>query len=137
MNFIFQYLEAMKSLLCASFLAQEAFCYREDGPFKVVANINTKGAAGWTHFNIDGQDYLSVANFFTSNPARKPNMETKSVVYRVKSYNQTSLKLKKVQELDSVGAHGVITWEVESSYKEFYKDKRTGKNKVAREVPVD
>ena len=52
------------------------------------------------------QDFLAVANFFTSSPTRQPRMETDSVVYRV-GLEGSSLQLEEHQRLGTVGAHGV------------------------------
>ena len=85
-------------------------------PFEEVLKVPTRGAAGWTHFVIDGQDYLAVANFFTSRPGARPSMETTSVVYKAyatPSYATpsaaagTKLRLEALQSFTTTGAHGV------------------------------
>ena len=84
-------------------------------PFEEVLKVPTRGAAGWTHFVIDGQDYLAVANFFTSRPGARPSMETTSVVYKAyatPSYATpsaaagTKLRLEALQSFTTTGAHG-------------------------------
>ena len=39
--------------------------------FIEAARISTRGNAGFEHFNLDGRDYVAVANFFTSAPGRR------------------------------------------------------------------
>ena len=76
-------------------------------PFAEVATVQTRGAAGWEHFAIDGKHYLVVANFFTSGPGRQPSMETDSTVFVVDGADGRSLRLAEVQGFRTVGAHGV------------------------------
>ena len=77
-------------------------------PFVEAANIPTRGAAGWAHFIIDGQDYVAVANFFTSSPCKQPRMETESTVYKAVISNTGQLQLTELQRFKMIGAHGVV-----------------------------
>ena len=63
-------------------------------PFEKALDVPTKGAAGWTHFVVDGRDYLAVANFFTSRPGARPSMTTESVVYEAFSDAPGKLRLE-------------------------------------------
>ena len=65
-------------------------------------------AAGWEHFSIDGRDYLAVANFFTSGPARQPSMVTESTVYEAVRGPFGELTLREIQAFRTTGAHGVV-----------------------------
>ena len=56
-----------------------------ESPFAEAAVVQTRGAAGWAHFVIDGKDFLAVANFFTSGPGRQPSMETDSSIFLVRA----------------------------------------------------
>ena len=47
-------------------------------PFEKALDVPTKGAAGWTHFVVDGRDYLAVANFLTSRPRPRPSAPTET-----------------------------------------------------------
>lgn len=77
-------------------------------PFEQILAVPTKGAAGWKHFRVADQDYLVVANFFTSRPEVQPSMKTDSVVYKATLDQRTRrLKLEEVQRFETVGAHGV------------------------------
>ena len=76
-------------------------------PFEKALDVPTKGAAGWTHFVVDGRDYLAVANFFTSRPGARPSMTTESVVYEAFSDAPGKLRLEKLQAFATTGAHGV------------------------------
>lgn len=74
-----------------------------------AATVPTRGAAGWEHFVIDGRDYLSVANFFTSSPKHQPRMQTESVVYSASADPRSGkLALTELQRFPTVGAHGVV-----------------------------
>lgn len=76
-------------------------------PFVEALKVPTRGAAGWTHFVIDGQDYVCVANFFSSRPGKRPSMETDSTVYAA-DVVAGSLKLTFLQGFKTTGAHGVV-----------------------------
>eukprot|EP00931_Biecheleriopsis_adriatica_P116468 TRINITY_DN92108_c0_g1_i1.p1 TRINITY_DN92108_c0_g1~~TRINITY_DN92108_c0_g1_i1.p1 ORF type:complete len:460 (-),score=89.25 TRINITY_DN92108_c0_g1_i1:70-1413(-) len=93
--------------LAATVLASTAAAASSDATFVEAATIQTRGAAGWSHFVIDGRDFLVVANFFTSSPGRQPRMETESVLYSAHRAEGLSLKLEEVQRFRTVGAHGV------------------------------
>ena len=77
--------------------------------FTEVARLKTRGNAGFEHFNLDGRDYLAVANFFTSAPGRRADMSTTSVLYECTAgKGSDSLELFEVQRFPTIGAHG---WE--------------------------
>ena len=84
-----------------------------EGPFTHIQSIKTRGAAGFEYFNIDGVDYVACANFFTSKGSRagssqQPSMNTKSVIYRIKSVsNSTRLRLHVVQRIPTTGTYFV------------------------------
>ena len=91
-------------LVCVSVMVADGVSFRVEK----VGKIKTRGAAGFEHFQIDGKDYVASANFFTSSPGRNPSMKTTSVVYRVrKSKNSNKLRFKRINSLQTVGAHGV------------------------------
>ena len=69
--------------------------------------MQTRGAAGWDHLVMDGQDYLCCANFFTSNPRRQASMTTDSTIFKVSQNGDLSLQLTEVQGFKTTGAHGV------------------------------
>ena len=75
--------------------------------FSKAATAETRGAAGWEHFVIDGIDFLAVANFFTSGPGRQPSMTTDSVVYKATTADGGKLHLSQVEGFRTTGAHGV------------------------------
>lgn len=79
-----------------------------EGPFIEALKVPTRGAAGWEHFQIAGQDYLCVANFFTSRPGVHASMETDSVVYTADIDGSGQLQLGEVQAFRTTGAHGVV-----------------------------
>lgn len=85
-------------------------------PLVEAASVETRGAAGWEHFAIDGKDYLAVANFFTSSPGRTPNMDTESMIYRAELAADGKLHLDELQGLHTTGAHGVVHLEHEGSH---------------------
>ena len=78
--------------------------------FTEAATVQTRGAAGWDHFVIDGADYLAVANFFSSSPGRQPSMKTESTIYRAAA-DGMKLRLTEVQGFLTTGAHGVVHFE--------------------------
>ena len=82
-----------------------------ESPFAEAAVVQTRGAAGWAHFVIDGKDFLAVANFFTSGPGRQPSMETDSSIFLVRATEDRKLQLTEVQSFRTVGAHGVVHFE--------------------------
>eukprot|EP00746_Dinoflagellata_sp_MGD_P036491 gnl/MRDRNA2_/MRDRNA2_18753_c0_seq1.p1 gnl/MRDRNA2_/MRDRNA2_18753_c0~~gnl/MRDRNA2_/MRDRNA2_18753_c0_seq1.p1 ORF type:complete len:419 (-),score=48.53 gnl/MRDRNA2_/MRDRNA2_18753_c0_seq1:97-1353(-) len=87
--------------------------------FVEAAKVPTRGAAGWTHFQIGGKDYLAVANFFTSGPGKNPSMKTRSAVFEVQNtcknesrpYCKYKLQLTQVQSFETKGAHGIAHFE--------------------------
>jgi hypothetical protein len=89
------------ALMSASTQAQAA-----EMLFFEAATVQTRGAAGWEHFVIDGVDFLAVANFFTSAPGRQPSMTTDSAVYTATT-DGVQLQLTEVQRFRTTGAHGV------------------------------
>ena len=76
--------------------------------FIEAARISTRGNAGFEHFNLDGRDYVAVANFFTSAPGRRADMSTTSVLYECTQSAAGGLELIEVQRFPTTGAHG---WE--------------------------
>eukprot|EP01050_Picozoa_sp_SAG11_P013122 SAG11_NODE_1511_length_4769_cov_3.389722_6_plen_176_part_00 len=73
-----------------------------------AARVPTRGAAGWAHFELEGRDFLAVANFFTSAPRRRASMTTDSVLYAASlGGDGISLELEEVQRFQTAGAHGV------------------------------
>ena len=87
------------------FLAAAVAAPPQERALEVAALVPTRGAAGWSHFQINGLDYLAVANFFTSSPGRDARMETDSVLYLVQVADR--LSLREVQRFPTIGAHGV------------------------------
>jgi len=75
-------------------------------PVAAHLSVATRGAAGWAAFRVGGQDFLAVANFFSSGPGRRPSMATDSVVYRADVVGGR-LALTKHQQFRTTGAHGV------------------------------
>lgn len=98
--------KAQCSLLTLALLSASSQAQAAEMPFFEAATVQTRGAAGWEHFVIDGVDFLAVANFFTSAPGRQPSMTTDSAVYTATT-DGVQLQLTEVQRFRTTGAHGV------------------------------
>jgi hypothetical protein len=90
-----------------------------DTRLEPILRIKTNAAAGWKHFNIMGKDFLAVANFWDGVPEHR--MKALSVLYSVSLVESKDgplkLKLKRIQDFETVGAHG---WEFAESGNRSY-----------------